>query len=75
MVFSVSAYDIDTGVGPPGAQGNKEVTFDIVGGNSVRISRTVKHHILKSLICLSIKPYYTVSNRLLAKIRQPSRYT
>lgn len=33
VVFSVSAIDIDTGVGP-NAQGNKEVTFDIVGGDS-----------------------------------------
>lgn len=50
VVFSVSAIDIDTGVGP-NAQGNKEVTFDIVGGDSVKISTNVKHHILKSLTC------------------------
>jgi len=33
VVFSVSAIDVDTGVGP-NAQGNKEVIFDIVGGDS-----------------------------------------
>ena len=47
VVFSVSAIDVDTGVGP-NAQGNKEVIFDIVGGDSVKISTNVKHHILES---------------------------
>ena len=50
VVFSVSAIDIDTGVGP-NAQGNKEVKFDIVGGDSVKISTNVRHYILKSLTC------------------------
>ena len=49
VVFSVSAIDIDTGVGP-NAQGNKEVIFDIVGGDSVKILSSVKHHILISKI-------------------------